>query len=123
MSANIKRYWLQGGMIAVTAAIVIVGSIYPAGTSPTASAQTGGTGAAPSTESQAGGIAPAVWSQAQALRQELCLTNTDLAAMGMSQQDASRVLQTIVDWRESHAQACEQADREVRLTKRVVREA
>ncbi len=116
---------LQELFIQLLAATILGIGITLASDHPTAQAQTTPTDQQPTAQGQKSALAPApgAWSQVQALRQELCLTNTDLAAMGLSQQDAARLLQTLVDWQESHAQACEQAEREVRLTSRAVREA
>ena len=44
------------------------------------------------------GTDPVVYSRVQQLRQELALTNLDLAAMGLSQAQAEGVLQRLIDW-------------------------
>ncbi len=125
MSATRQRTILKELLILLLAATILGIEINLASDHPTAQAQTTPTDQQPTGQSQTSALAaaPGAWSQIQALRQELCLTNTDLAAMGLSQQDATRLLQTLVDWRESHAQAWEQAEREVRVTNQAVRQA
>lgn len=68
-------------------------------------------------------IDPVTYSQVQQLREQLCLSNHDLAAMGCTQASAEQVLSSILAWYEQNKVVLEQNDQAMLVAQSDAREA
>ena len=127
--AIVKRHWGKlCGLLTVLAIAALLAHLYdglsakadsgtpaPALASPLAPIPTPTTGPAGKDRVTAGGI--------RVLRQRLCLTNQDLAAMGCSKDAASALLNDLVSWYQSNKDALAQTQKSINTTSRDLQSA
>lgn len=114
--AIVKRHWGKlFGLLAVLAAAAVLAHLYGPRAKADSVASTATTAPAGKDNVTASGI--------KVLRQEMCLTNQDLAAMGCSRDTASAVLGELVNWYQSNKDALVKAHKSIMIASRDLRTA
>jgi hypothetical protein len=119
--AYVRRHWLSSVLytliIAFGLAVALTPILFSGGTIEEAMAQSEALAVKPEP------VDPHLYTRVQKLRQELSMTTLDLAAMGCTEESATRVLETLKSWCETNQAALDQHHRDTLQAKAAIREA